>query len=393
MDRDEPTVLGQLHAINADGSKQKLLGSPFGIDEVGRGQVQSPRAVFLADTLPDDRENVLISAMPLISEPYIRIEKLDIYTRRRDIVATAPVRRADFTVDRAGAVRFAHGADADNTMRLYYRDNDEAEWRLVNDEASSGHREYPLGFSADGSVAYLQVEQARGPDVIMAWRPADGRYTEVLRDPAVDPYRILYDMDGRTPVGASFMSDRVRNRFFDENSPVARLYRTLEKSFTDEAIALTSTTADGRLALVYVWSDRNNGDYFLLDLAKRTADRVFATREWFQPDSLAGTRAISFKTRDGIAINGFLTAPKNAAAGPAPMVLLPHGGPFGIFDIQFDDETQMLAEAGYAVLRVNYRGSGNYGRAHVQAGAREWGGRMQDDLTDATRWAIEQGIG
>ena len=391
--RDEPTVLGQLHAINADGSKQKLLGSPFGIDEVGRGQVQSPRAVFLADTLPDDRENVLISAMPLISEPYIRIEKLDIYTRRRDIVATAPVRRADFTVDRAGAVRFAHGADADNTMRLYYRDNDEAEWRLVNDEASSGHREYPLGFSADGSVAYLQVEQARGPDVIMAWRPADGRYTEVLRDPAVDPYRILYDMDGRTPVGASFMSDRVRNRFFDENSPVARLYRTLEKSFTDEAIALTSTTADGRLALVYVWSDRNNGDYFLLDLAKRTADRVFATREWFQPDSLAGTRAISFKTRDGIAINGFLTAPKNAAAGPAPMVLLPHGGPFGIFDEwQFDDETQMLAEAGYAVLRVNYRGSGNYGRAHVQAGAREWGGRMQDDLTDATRWAIEQGI-
>ncbi|WP_327058785.1 alpha/beta hydrolase family protein [Luteimonas fraxinea] len=76
-----------------------------------------------------------------------------------------------------------------------------------------------------------------------------------------------------------------------------------------------------------------------------------------------------------------------------PLVVLPHGGPFGVFDQwAYDEDGQVLAAAGYAVLRVNYRGSGNYGRAHLDAGAQEWGAAMQDDLTDATRWAVESGI-
>jgi dipeptidyl aminopeptidase/acylaminoacyl peptidase len=92
-------------------------------------------------------------------------------------------------------------------------------------------------------------------------------------------------------------------------------------------------------------------------------------------------------------LHGFLTAPLNAATEPLPLVVMPHGGPFGIFDEwSFDIETQMLAQSGYAVLRINFRGSGNYGRAFHQAGARQWGGTMQHDLTDATRWAIEQKI-
>ena len=74
-------------------------------------------------------------------------------------------------------------------------------------------------------------------------------------------------------------------------------------------------------------------------------------------------------------------------------MVLPHGGPFGVFDTwSFDRDAQVLAAAGYAVLQVNFRGSGNYGRAFLQAGAREWGGTMQDDVTDATRWLVSQGI-
>jgi dipeptidyl aminopeptidase/acylaminoacyl peptidase len=98
------------------------------------------------------------------------------------------------------------------------------------------------------------------------------------------------------------------------------------------------------------------------------------------------------QARDGLSLHGWLTRPAGVV-GPAPMVVLPHGGPFGEFDVwSYDDDTQMLTEAGYAVLRVNYRGSGNYGKAFQRAGVRQWGGSMQDDLTDATRWAIAQGI-
>lgn len=83
----------------------------------------------------------------------MRVDKLDIQTGRRRTVATAPVRRADFVTDRQGRIRFASGADVTNASKLSYRDNDDAPWRLINDAASSKHREFPLGFSADGSLA------------------------------------------------------------------------------------------------------------------------------------------------------------------------------------------------------------------------------------------------
>lgn len=265
---------------------------------------------------------------------------------------------------------------------------------MVNDAASSRHREFPLGFAADGSQAYLQVEQASGTDVLVGWDPASDKSTPLLHDDTVDPYRILRDLDGTTPIGASYMSDRVPNRFFDEKSPTTRLYRSLEKAFDGNAVYITSATRDRRLVLVYVWSDRNNGDYYLFDTVSKHADRVFSRREWFPPDAVPASRQVNFQARDGLQLHGYLTRPLHAEAGkPLPLIVMPHGGPFDVFDKwEFDDEAQLLAAAGYAVLRVNYRGSANYGRAFTQAGAREWGGRMQDDLTDATRWAIAQGV-
>lgn len=395
--RDEPASIGELYAVNVDGKQSMLLASPYGTAEragiVSEFKSTLEQSVYMLDPLDGDDRNVLVSAIPIANDPYIRIEKLDIYNRNRLRIADVPVRRASFKSDQDGEVRFAVGADGDNLSKLYYREARGQAWRLLNDEKVSGQRRYPLGFSADGTLAYLQVERARGPDVIISWDPASNQEVELLHDDVVDPLHILYDMDGKTPIGASYMREKVVNRFFDENSRTARFYRSLEKAFGGDALRMTSATRDGRQVLLYVWSDRNNGDYFLFDTQTRKADRIFSRREWFVPDQRPASRYFSFNARDGMTLHGYLTEPTTPANGPRPMVLLPHGGPFGVFDEWgFDLDAQLLADAGYAVLRVNYRGSGNYGAAYRDAGAQEWGGRMQDDLADATRWAIEQGI-
>lgn len=394
--QDAPYATGELHAVNADGRRPMLLGSPNGVNDManigGTFRVAPEAAVFMIDPLAGDDDNVLVSAMPLTTDPQTRVEKMNIYNRSRTTVATAPVRNASFAVDGAGEVRFARGSGFDNVSKLYYRDARGQDWRLVNDQAKSGVVMGALGFSEDGKTAYLRTEMPDGPDAILAYDPATDSRRPLIRDPVVNPFDIIERLDSHEPAGAWFMGDGIRSRFFDEKSPTARLYRSLEKAFPGHAVSVTSTTSDGRLALLQIWSDRNNGDFYLFDTTTNQADLLYSRREWFPLAKVPPSRAIEVKARDGMTLHGYLTLPLGKEK-QLPMVVLPHGGPFGIFDRwEFDDDSQMLAAAGYAVLRLNFRGSGNYGRDYKNAGARQWGNTMQDDLTDATRWAIDQQI-
>jgi len=388
--RDQPYATGELYATNADGSARRQIFARYGLE----GTELQPRAAYLIDTLPDQSRKVLVGMYALdTSSPSTRVEMLDVFTGDLDTVATAPVRNARFVVDPARRVRFAIGSGDDNISKLYHRADDDSPWTLVNDEGKSGHVEWPLGLSTDGRTAYLQVQQAQGPDAIMALDTTNGGRTQVMRDAVVDPHDIIYADDGRTPVGSFFMHEKLRTAFFDETSITARLYRKLERSFPGASIEITSGTRDGRLKIVHAWSDTSPGDFFLFDTTNNSADLVFSRRSWLDPANVAPSELVTLRARDGLPLHGYLTRPRGQHAAPLPLVVMPHGGPFGVFDgWEFNDEAEMLARAGYAVLRLNYRGSGNYGSAFQQAGARQWGRTMQDDVTDATRWAIEQKI-
>lgn len=393
--RDQPYRTGQLFGLGLDGKRIKVLVGPEEQAQIMDTISVNPQweMATLIDPLPADPRNVLISAWKLGSDPLTMVDKLDVYTGRRERVATAPVNRAVFLTDAAGRVRFARGAKNDNYSKLYYRADDEADWQPVNDEAETGRVESAIGFSADGAIAYLDVTQPRGPNAIVAWNTRTGERKEVLRDPSVDPYAAILDRDGHTLLGAQYMDGGVHTRLLEGGGDGARLYRALEKAFPDAAVNVTSYTRDG-LALVQVWNDRTPGDTYLFDPDKMSANGVFVAREWFDPAKLPKMRPIAVQARDGLSLHGYLTLPTDAVEGkPLPMVVMPHGGPYGVFDEwTFDDDTQLLAEAGYAVLRIDFRGSGNYGLGFQRAGARQWGAAMQDDLTDATRWAIDQRI-
>lgn len=394
---DQPQPTGEIYAINADGGQVDLLVG-FRVQGNGAGTRIQPKkvedvAAFLIDVLPGDDRNAVIAVWPLMGDdPFTRAERLDVRSGRRITLARAPVRRASFVTDADGEVRLAYGANVDNVEKLYYRDATGADWRLVNDPASSGRVEIPLGFSQDNRLAYLRVRgEDSGTDRIVAWDPASNARTTVLHHAGADPLTIIHRNGTSIPVGAQVMDGRHRNLFFDGDSPEARQYRSLEAAFPDQSVRITSSTSDGKLLLIRVWSGNSPGDFYLFDTEQKKVAHVVSSGSWIDPDKAANVEPFTFKARDGLAVHGYLTRPRGVARA-LPMVVMPHGGPFGIFDAwQYDSDAQMLAAAGYTVMQVNYRGSGNYGLAFQKAGARQWGGTMQDDLTDATRWAIEQG--
>jgi dipeptidyl aminopeptidase/acylaminoacyl peptidase len=395
---DQPQGTGELYAVDADGSKPELLvGFRVTSDTGTRTGGKKAEAVIarLIDDLPDDPRNVLIAVSPFSREPVTRVERLDVYTGRRVVVSRIQVPHASFSTDNAGVVRFANGlAEDSNAMRLFHRAGPDAEWTPVNDETQSGHAEGVLGFAADNRTAYLWVEQPTGPAAVVAHDTVTGTRTPLLRDPVVDPLGSVGSLT--TPdatVGVVFSGERLRVEYFDKASREAKLQRLLDQAFPGRSVFITSATRDGKLAMVAVSDSMSVGDFYLFDTTSHQAIYLASRTRAFDPKAMGPVRPVTIKARDGLQLHGFLTLPPGSATQNLPAVVMPHGGPFTIYDdAGFNAEAQMLAAAGYAVLQVNFRGSGNYGRAFLEAGKREWGGKMQQDLTDATRWLVSEKI-
>jgi dipeptidyl aminopeptidase/acylaminoacyl peptidase len=395
---EAPQFTGQLYGLDFDQkAPDLLLGWDVPGEQLGTliGSKKERVVARSVQRIPGDDHHVIVTTFPY--ERYERFntaELLDVDTGRRTVLAHAPISNADFDCDNAGVVRFAVATQTDNASKLWVRPTNDADWTLINDETTSHVVETPIGFSADNRIAYLQVERASGPDSIVAYDTSSGERKEVLRDAFADPGRIVSTFGGNhVPVGVIYDDGIPHSAFFDPQSREARLYGMLEQGFPGSAVTVTSTTRDGKLLLVHVFSDRDPGKFYLFDTQTRQAKFLLAGRPWIDPKAMAQTRVLQLKARDGVPLRAYLTLPPGREATKLPLVVYPHGGPIGIHDSwDYDRDAQLLAAAGYAVLQVNYRGSDNYGRQFLQMGSQQWGGTMQDDLTDATEWTVSQGL-
>lgn len=394
---DEPRATGDIYGVNANERRAEVLvGQSVNTQSVGT-RISGKRAEMvwarLVDALPDSSDEVIIAVGGFSNDPYTRAERMHVVTGRRMPVTKAPVRNGRYTTDGTGAVRAAYGINLDNSIKTFVRDHVSGEWTQINDEATNGVSLIPVGFSADNARLYLYAQRDTGTSAIEVYDMASGQRSVVLADAAAEPDVVLYDPLTEVPVGVRYMDGRARTAFFDPDSALARHYRSFEAAFPGQSVLITSSTKDRRILLVYVWSDRNPGEYYTYDTVEKKAAHVLGTRSWHDSEAMAEMRPFALTARDGLPLAGYVTLPRGSSGKSLPMVVVPHGGPYGIYDRwAFNPEVQMLAAAGYAVLQVNFRGSGNHGRAFQQAGAREWGGKMQDDVTDATRWAIREGI-
>lgn len=322
-----------------------------------------------------------------------KISRVDIDHLSRDgtPVASSPIADAVMTLDHAGKVRFARAADKNARQQLLVHGDDDS-WKPLNDSATSSVYVVPAGISRDNRTAYLLTEHPGAPDSIDSYDFATGTRTTLLQDKLSDPLDIIMSSDGLEPIGAWFGAGAPTARFWNDADPEVVWRKSLHASFPGEQVQVTSADTKGEHLIIRTISDRDPGSFYLIDRASGHGALLFRARPAVDPAHQMPTTSINVTARDGLLLHGFITLPAPTAELP-PMVVMVHGGPFFIRDEwTYDQDTQILAQHGYAVLRINFRGSSGFGQGFMHRGYGQWGAAMQDDVTDATRWAVAQGL-
>lgn len=273
-------------------------------------------------------------------------------------------------------------------LALRYRASEDATWQL-NYPLQQGASDFQ-GFDQDGR--HLWVLAPHGDrTALFRLDPVAGQLGEpVVSDPTYDIEGVLLQDGKGRELEIRYDAERPTRIVLDPDwqSHYEQIDRLLPETFN----AIVSwDDAENRL-VVLAQGDRYPGAYYLYDTQRRQLDFLVAVAPWLHREQLAPMEPISLAARDGLTLHGYFTPPVEDPGGPAPMVVMPHGGPYDVRDTWgFDPETQFLANLGYAVLQVNFRGSSGYGSVFEQAGYGQWGLAMQDDLSDAVAWAVATG--
>jgi dienelactone hydrolase len=398
---------GEIFAVNRDGTRGTMLYGFRASDHrlgsrLGGHRESTYASGELLSVLKGDDDHILILERPwevrgnvigFDADAQSRVALLDVYSGDTDFRGGVPLALARVIVDREEQVRFAVGYDQNSDLSVIWKPEVDAEWTRFQLPGFLRGTVVPRRFTTDGSgVFFTGVKIGDSLDALYRVDLATAAVERLYQHPEVEIGSVVTDLAGQSVIGVRVHSDRLEYHWLDAEDPDARLYRMLQHAFPGNAVEITSVTRDGRQAVVFVYSDVSPGDYYLFDVETKHADYLQAARAWVDPRLMRPKEPVSFKARDGLWLDGYLTRPRDGD-GPFPLIVLPHGGPHGLRDRwHFDWEVQLLANRGYAVLQVNFRGSGGYGIAFQKAGYGEWGASMQDDLTDATRWAIDQGI-
>ena len=366
----------RLFAVGRDGSNPIDL-TPF--DNVKCG---------LVDALEDEEDEILFQMnrrLPEVFDAY----RLNVHTGVMRMVGENPGNVQQWLTDHDGRLRLATTTDGVNTSILYReRESDFFKLAATYDYKESAR---PLAFTFDDPLTiFVTSNLGRDRQALCEYDLTSGREKRVIFEHAeVDVSDIIISKKHRRLTGAVFDTDRRGYQFFDEQR--ASIQRLLDERLPGRQNRLVSHSRDESRFVVHSGSDRTRGTYFLLDVATSQLTKVFDVSPWLEESLLAEMRPIRYTSRDGLTIRGYLTLPRGVEPSRLPLVVNPHGGPWGRDYWGFNPEIQFLADRGFAVLQMNFRGSTGFGRKFLEASYGQWGLAMQDDVTDAARWAIGQG--
>ena len=389
LEEDGNESLG-MYAVDIDGTHSRVLA------EAEKGITLVPRYTRMLDRLKQDDDHILVINNQHRAR-YADVYKMNINTGRMSREVTNPGKVEHWLADHEGHVKAAVEVklgpdDKELIYTLLYREDAEAEWTPL---FAAKFGEEPVsftGFAADNKTLYALTAQGRDKAALTTFDPDTKQFGKTIF--AHDQYDVsgqILSKGKHKLLAVGYYTDKPQLHYVDKDYEA--LHRGIDQALPDTVNRIVDWTEDESLALVLSYSDKNPGVYYLLETNPLKMTYLLSVADRFKADQMVSIEPIEYQARDGLTLHGYLTRPKGKKEGPVPLILHPHGGPYGIRDSWgFNPEIQFLANRGYAVLQVNYRGSGGYGHRFEHDAWKQWGLKMQDDLTDAVKWAIKQGI-
>lgn len=390
-----------LFFVDADGNE---AFSVFAVDRDGRngrtlfqgaaGVTFFPTSMNILNLLEDDPEHILVSINEK-RKAYPDVYRMNINTGRKTVELSNPGYVQGWLADHDGVVRagLSDTGEPDKLIqRIIYRADEESEWVTLDEFGWEDHGWSPVGFTADNSKMYVQSNIGRDTTALYTYDPESRKMGEMIygRDD-VDVGGPVLTRKTRELVAVSYQTDRARLHYVDP--AWAAIQAGIDEAFPDTVNRFTSIDRNDNRLILVSGGDRVPPTYYLYDRGANKLRFLVKAMPWVDPGKMSEVRYISYKARDGETIHGYLTVPNGKEARDLPLIIHPHGGPYGVRDgWGFNPELQFLANRGYAVLQMNYRGSGGYGKRFMDIAWGKWGLEMQDDVTDGLRWAVREGI-
>ena len=342
----------------------------------------------IIDDLPDNDTEMIIS-MNKRNKEIFDVFRLNVVTGEMTQLAENPGNITEWFTDHDGKLRAAGTTDGVNTT-LLYREKEDGEFKPV---LTTSFKETfsPLFFTFDNKRLYGLSNIGRDKSAVVDFDPALKKETTLIyENPDVDVSSLFFSRKRKVLTAARYTTWKSFRKFFDPEFEA--IVTDLEKQLPGYEVGITAYNKAEDVFIAITYSDRSLGTYYIYDRPAKKLTKLAETSPWLDEKDLAEMKPISYQSRDGLMINGYLTLPKGVEPKNLQLVVNPHGGPWYRDSWGFNPEVQFLANRGYAVLQMNFRGSTGYGRKFWEASFKEWGRKMQDDITDGVNYLVKEGI-
>ncbi len=345
--------------------------------------------VELVDELEDNENEVLI--MMNKRDPVL----FDVYRLKTDtgeitLVEENPGNITGWITDHEGNIKLAITTDGVNTSLLYRNDHTLPFQSILTTNFKEGVS--PLFFDFDNDQFYALSNLNRDKVAIVKFDPKTATETEIIFEHQdVDADSMGFSKKRKVLTVGVFTTWKQEFIFFDRVTE--QRYKRLSELIKEDAeIFIVAKNKGENIFVIRTISDISLGNYYLYDEQNDNVKHLANVSPWLNSADLCEMQPIQYKSADGLTIHGYLTLPNNTKAQNLPVIVNPHGGPWVRDTWRFNPEVQFLANRGFAVLQMNYRGSTGYGKKFMEAGFKQWGKKMQDDISDGVKYLISEGI-